>query len=460
MKLLTTILASLVTALLLGAPASAKNQDFVRMFRHLPGFEPSDVALANHGACTPEPCGSASTGPMVDPNLDEDNSPPHAPTGFPTPAGFTYFGQFVDHDVTRDENPLPATTFPIDQLNNVRNAKLDLDSVYGPGSVRDLNDNDKMRIGPDGGDLPRGSDGRALIADSRNDENMIIAQLHLAFLKFHNAMVNLGMNFEDARRATINHYQWVVTYDFLPRVLHPDYAEKVLNATSNKFFKPGNPHDPNLPIEWAVAGYRFGHSMVRLAYRMVAPTPAVPVPPNVQVFNGTEGDLTGGRPIPANRRIHWPNFVEVDGFPPINISRKIDARLSRGLFRLPVPAAIPDGPNSLASRNIIRAKRYQLPSGQAVAIILGVPVLTNEEIGINDPAFGGEAPLWVYLLAESGVLYDGAHLGPVGSLLVSEVFGGMLQLDKDGIRKTGWTPDGGTFTLVDFLRVAGVVNDD
>ena len=150
--------------------------------------------------------------------------------------------------------------------------------------------------------------------------------------------------------------------------------------------------------------------------------------------------------------------MQVDGFPlPINISRKINALLSRGLFQLPVPAAIPGGPNSLASRNIIRAKRYQLPSGQAVAGALGVPVLTNAQVGINDPAFGGEAPLWVYLLAESGVDYNGAHLGPVGSLLVSEVFGGMLQLDKDGIRKTGWTPDGGTFTLGDFLRVAGVV---
>ena len=131
MKLFTTVLASLVTALLLVGPAFARDQDFVRMFLHLPAFEPPDVALANHGACTPAPCGGASTEPMVDPNLDVDNSPRD------TPAGFTYFGQFVDHDVTRDENPLPATTFPIDQLNNVRNAKLDLDSVYGPGSVRD-----------------------------------------------------------------------------------------------------------------------------------------------------------------------------------------------------------------------------------------------------------------------------------------------------------------------------------
>ena len=148
MKLCTSILALLVTTLLLVGPAFAKDQDFVRMFPHLPAFEPPDGALANHGACTPAPCGGASTGPMVDPNLDADNSPRN------TPAGFTYFGQFVDHDVTRDENPLPATTFPIDQLNNVRNAKLDLDSVYGRGSVRDLVNPAKMRIGPDGGDLP------------------------------------------------------------------------------------------------------------------------------------------------------------------------------------------------------------------------------------------------------------------------------------------------------------------
>ena len=255
-----------LTLLLVAAssPASAANDDFVRMFPRLPAFEPPDIALANHGAFV---LSTGAAGPMVDPNLDADNSPRN------TPAGFTYFGQFVDHDVTRDENPLPATTFPIDQLDNVRNAKLDLDSVYGPGSVRDLANNDKMRIGPDDGDLPRGPDGRALIADSRNDENMIIAQIHLAFLRFHNVMVDRGMNFEEARRATINHYQWVVAHDFLPRVLHPDYADAVLTARSNKFFKPSNPHDPNLPIEWAVAGYRFGHSMVRLAYRVVAPTP-------------------------------------------------------------------------------------------------------------------------------------------------------------------------------------------
>jgi len=203
MKVLASVLATLVTALLVVGLVSAKNQDFVRMFPRLPAFEPPDAALANHGACTPAPCTRQSTGPMVDPDSVADNSPSN------TPAGFTYFGQFVDHDVTRDENPLPTTTFPIDLLNNVRNAKLDLDSVYGPGSVRDLDNNDKMRIGPDGCDvggsgtgpspcfdLPRGLDGRALIADSRNDENMIIAQIHLAFLKFHNAMVDQGMNFE------------------------------------------------------------------------------------------------------------------------------------------------------------------------------------------------------------------------------------------------------------------------
>lgn len=452
MKVSLSVLAVLVTLLVLNRPAVAKDQDFVRMFPHLPAFEPPDVALANHGACLPAPCGGASTGPMVDPNLDADNSP-HS-----TPSGFTYFGQFVDHDITRDENPLPAETFPIDQLINVRNAKLDLDSVYGPGSVRDLVTPDKMAIGPDGGDLPRDAQGRAQIADGRNDENMIIAQLHLAVLKFHNAMVDQGMGFEAARRATINHYQWVVVHDFLPRVLRPEAADAVRTATGNKFFKPSYPEDPNLPIEWAVAGYRFGHSMVRLAYRMVAPTPAVPLPPNVQVFNGTENDLTGGRPIPANRRIHWPNFVQIAGFPaPLNISRKIDGLLSRGLFQLPVPAAIPGGPNSLASRNIIRAKRYQLPSGQAVARALGLAVLTNEQIGIEDPAFAGEAPLWVYLLEESGIVENGGNLGQVGSLLVSEVFGGMLQLDQDGIRRTGWTPTGGTFTLGDFLETAGVI---
>jgi hypothetical protein len=458
MKWVSRVLPLLLAAPLLSAPASAKTQDFVRMFPHLPAYEPPDDALANLGAvCTPSPC-TSTDGPMVD-NLP-NNGPDNGNSPRNTPAGYTYFGQFVDHDVTRDEKPLPDTTVAIDQLNNVRNAKLDLDSVYGPGSVRDPNNNDKMRIdinreGVE--DLPRGLNGRALIADSRNDENMIIAQIHLAFLKFHNEMVELGMNFEQARRATINHYQWVVVHDFLPRVLHPDYAEAVLKGTSNKFFKPSNPSDPNLPIEWAVAGFRFGHSMVRSAYQILESPP--PDEPRFRtVFDGTEGDLTGGRPIPANRKIHWPNFVKIGTSDPVNISRKIDALLSRPLFQLPVPAAIPGGPNSLASRNLIRAKRYQLPSGKAVAEAIGVPVLPTAQIGITDQAFGGDAPLWFYLLKESGALpYDGAHLGPVGSMLVSEVFGGMLQIDKDGILRTGWKPNKEPFTLAEFLITAGVV---
>src|SRR5262245_26493557 len=132
-----------LTLLLMAAssPASAANEDFVRMFPHLPAFEPPDVALANHGALV---LSNGNPGPMVDTLSLTDNSP----SG--TPAAFTYFGQFVDHDVTRDENPLPDTTFPIELLDNVRNAKLDLDSVYGPGSVRDPDNPDKMLIGPDG----------------------------------------------------------------------------------------------------------------------------------------------------------------------------------------------------------------------------------------------------------------------------------------------------------------------
>ncbi len=456
MPTIRTVFAGIVVTLLaIGSPSWAAQSDFIRMFPKMAPFEPPDTALAAHGACLPESCGGGSTGPMVDPNLDADNSPRG------TPSAFTYFGQFVDHDITRDENPLPDTTFPIENLDNVRNAKLDLDSVYGPGSVRDEANPDKMRVGPDGGDLPRDANGRALIADSRNDENMIIAQMHLAVLRFHNAMVDTGKNFHQAQQHTIKHYQWVVLHDFLPRVLHPDYVPTLTEATNNKYFKPSNGHDPNLPIEWAVAAYRFGHSQVRLAYRMVAPTTAVPLPPNVQVFNGTPNDLSGGRPIPLDRRIHWPNFVQVEGFPPpINISRKIDALLSRGLFQLPVGPAIPGGPRSLASRNIIRAKRYQLPSGQDVAHELGIPQLTNAQVGIMDDAFGGEAPLWVYLLAESGVNFNGAHLGPVGSMLVSEVFGGMLQLDAEGIVRDGWTPDGGDFTLAQFLEVAGVIPEE
>jgi hypothetical protein len=199
------------------------------------------------------------------------------------------------------------------------------------------------------------------------------------------------------------------------------------------------------------------------------------------VFNNTPADLHGGRQIATDHVIFWPNFLIVDyqpgtgqvgsGQPVANISRKIDTLLSSGLFALPIPGAAPDGSAILAKRNIQRARGYGLPSGQAVAARLGIPVLTNAQISSsiprlaflnnpadpNYPAYLGEAPLWLYILAESQIVQNGKKLGPVGSRIVAEVIGGLLAADGKSYYRKGWKPTGGFFRAQDLLREAGVL---
>lgn len=215
------------------------------------------------------------------------------------PAGYTYLGQFVDHDITLDETKL-NTTGDVDPetVENIRTPGLDLDSVYGPGPGEGLpglgqifeNDGVRLRIGLtsptlatepggpiDGGfpnDVPRNpTDKRAIIGDKRNDENLAVAQTHLAFLKFHNAVVEKMAKdhphlpnealFKAARTEVVLHYQSIVLTDFLPRVVQHEVLQDVLK-NGRKFYTDDD--RGCMPVEFSAAAYRMGHSMVRPSY--------------------------------------------------------------------------------------------------------------------------------------------------------------------------------------------------
>ena len=85
----------------------------------------------------------------------------------------------------------------------------------------------KLDVNPGGTqafDLPRSSNGRALIGDPRNDENSIVSQFQGIMLRFHNRMVDINpkIGFSEVNLEVRRHYQWAVVHDFLPKIVHGD----------------------------------------------------------------------------------------------------------------------------------------------------------------------------------------------------------------------------------------------
>jgi hypothetical protein len=463
------VVLTFVSALLTVSAGAAPQQMFGRLFPELPPYHaPTDAALDALTTLGTTVGTTTTPGPMLDDGAAAGNNPDGMR------AFFTYFGQFLDHDMTLDTLPLPVDVVDPNTIVNARDQRLNLDSVYGSKRRKQnpaLYEADGKRLkvgGPDGRDLPRNSDGSAILGDPRNDENQIIAQVHVAFLRAHNKLLEQGFKFKDARQLMEWRYQWIVVHEFLPEVLDPEVYADVFGADGRRsirtrYYDPKRAAKADMPVEFSVGAYRFGHSQVRAAYRLTEGGPFI------QVFNPDPavGDLRGGRPIVPARVIFWPNFLNVEGLAPaVNVSRRIDTLLSAGLFTLPIPGAEPGGSAILAKRNIQRARQYGLPSGQAVARRLGVDELTNEEIAIaiprlaalrDDPAYKGEAPLWLYILAEAEIVHSGAKLGPVGSRIVAEVIGGLLAADKSSYVRNGWVPEGGDFRVEDLLREAGVL---
>jgi hypothetical protein len=437
------------------------------------------------------------------------------------PAAYTYFGQFVDHDITLetvsatlqqltspDLAPLPLQEIE-DNIENVRTATLDLDSVYGLpaqrrnakmiiGKVTKLNGTGKPSLRPPGkgddNDLlrePRSGDiehdRAALTGDPRNDENTIISQLHLAFLKAHNALVASGKRFKRARKLLRQHYQFIVLHDFLKRIADPEIVDDTINNGNRVYDAMANPFF--MPLEYSVAAYRFGHSMVRSDYdfNLNFNTSGEPgtFPATLQLlftFTALSGDLGEFDTLPDNWIIEWQNFVDVGQ--PFNKARLIDTKLVEPLFELrnvdgsPLPG---DGAR-LAVRNLLRGYLLRMPTGQAVARALreklsgvrDIPVLTSDEIiagaasdeqaqVLQDSGFLERTPLWYYILVEAAALGNAQHLGPVGSTIIAEVLVGLVRRSENSIlSEPDWQPSlpgetPGAFTLTDLLKFAGVL---
>jgi Animal haem peroxidase len=474
-------------------PDVSRPDSFGRMFR-LPPFAPptnavreSLLELGKAGGIMDanDDLMAGSTALIVESklNLVNRNSSSHT-------AGVTFFGQFLDHDVTFDaRSRLGFPSQPI-RSSNSRTPFFDLDSVYagGPRATPELyerTDSIKFKVESGGlfEDLPRNPTTKAaFIGDPRNDENLMIAGLHAAFLLFHNRAVDLVRSqnasisndeaFAGARRLTIWHYQWLILHEFLPLIVGQPVIDNVLTH-GRRFYDPLHDH-AFIPVEWQMA-YRFGHSMVRPSYR------ANMKGDNGQPFFGMifdplgEGsvdpaDLRGGARAPR-RFVGWQTFFDFGGVFSADArpNKLIDTKISTPLFHLPL-GAIASGmpPVSLMQRNLLRHLTWQLPSGQAIAREMGAPQLNSAdltELESISVSFVSSTPLFYYILKEAEVMENGNRLGPVGGRIVAEVFLGLLQLDSRSYLRMqpDWVPtlpaQGGTpesFRMIDFLSFAGV----
>ena len=475
-------------------PDPALTGHFGRMFRNLPPFAPPTNAVRDALMQLGSPGGimdandDLAAGPVAlitDPNLSlvNRNNPTHT-------AGVTFFGQFIDHDMTFDQRSrLGFPTQPIIS-QNARTCFFDLDSVYagGPTGNPELFDPvDPIKFLIESGgqfeDLPRDPINHvAIIGDPRNDENMMIAGLHAAFLLFHNHAVDLirsqnpgitdDQAYFQAHRLTVWHYEWMILHEFLPHVVPQSVIDDVL--TNGRHFYDPLHNEAFIPVEFQIT-YRFGHSMVRPSYR------ANLHGDNGQPFFGMIFDPAGeGSPDPVDLRggaraprrfIGWQTFFDFGGAYSADArpNKRIDTIVSTPLFRLPL-GTIFNGmpPDSLMQRNLLRCLTWSLPSGQRIAQEMGIPPLSNSELAELQSirsSFVTSTPLFYYILKEAQLREDGLRLGPMGARIVAEVFVGLLQLDPDSYLSVqpSWVPtlpthDGTpeSFRMIDFLTFAGV----
>lgn len=243
--------------------------------------------------------------------------------------------------------------------------------------------------------------------------------------------------FEAARKTLRWLYQWIVWTDFVRRigapVVHATALASIAQPDGRIIWEMGYKDDvydwkkdPFMPVEFSVAAYRFGHSMVRNAYQTNSCRPPAGFDVFFPIFdNDGRSTLRGGVPFDLVRVLQWDWFLNMQssGGPFPQRARKVDTKLANALMHLAEDPLAPGDPtrllNVLAARNLVRSVRMKLPAGEDVARLFGlVPV-----------ALAPEEPktLWYYVLKEAEV--NGGRLGTVGSIIVCATFAGLLKGD-------------------------------
>jgi Animal haem peroxidase len=382
-------------------------------------------------------------------------------------AGFTYLGQFIDHDLAFHPTMSLSRRANRAPVRNFRTAAFDLDSIYGLGPnvnshFYDPNDPRKFVVGGNNDDLPRLGN-IAVVNDPRNDENRIVSQLTVAFLKFHNRVVtDLNKSFEETQQLVRQHYQWIVWNEYLPTIAGKPSDEILGDAQRRGYFDR-----PLIPLEFSVAAFRFGHSQIRGRYdinsdvqgkgRLILP------------------DLVGHRPPGPFDHVDWSFFFHIGTENQPQPSLPIQPFISGPLLNMPrgiVGPTTSDVELSLAYRDIRRGQVLGLPEPEAVAEKLnltGTQFVPRRVIwdqvrerlkragSTYDPG-DRPVPLWLYILFEAQELAHSEHLGPMAARIVSDVFVSLMLADPQSVLSIpNWKPTLGTngsFGIADLLRMS------
>lgn len=452
--------------------------------------------LYDDGACAKDRGGKkAEKGAMEEGKLNP---------GFP--AAYAFIAQFIAHDLSFDPST-PGQVAPEDASMNARTPRFDLDVVYGgnpdqnldfyellPGNRNTYRFRFGKTTGPRQYDFPR--DGNlALIPDQRDDQHVIISQFHVAMMKLHNQQLEQVMkrhpkgtqatlsDFLEAQRLTRWHYQYAIVHDFLPRMLGERQNQAILQPELERWSQriTRMTEQPTrraaVPLEFSVAIYRIGHSVIRAAYRIngkklgqlplfpasavttvspaaagvppaigggppavdgaasaATPTAAAPASAALAVATaapsrtGAPQDLSGGRPLHKDLVVSWEYMFRTPG-------RERRVQNSR-TFRNTLPKAFSairglEKVGGLAGRDLERGWLLGLPSGQDVAHRLGI------ESDLFKP---GNDSLWYYAMRE--VPDSGLSVGPVSARILCKVFLDLLQLDPGSYlcREPNWYP--------------------
>ncbi len=421
------------------------------------------------------------------------------------PAGYTYLGQLIFHDIT--------FMSPGRKLN-FRSPALDLDSIFP--STELLAQTPPFGLGPlpvgrtssEGivlaEDLPRVREGinsgQPLIQDPRNDDFLPLAQCHLTLLKFYNAIARNPRNGAPAniRETWVKHFQHLVLHDFAPRIVGRETYETVL-ADGRRLVAPGriNPSAEWMPLEFAVACGRYGHSMIRDDYspwnKLVSTPVGVKDFMDLSFRNSSDGLADNNHGLPIKWVTNWFRLFDFAEHPlwraagePMMAGR-IGTRFTHALATLPdrirarAPNTVADSDSfNLATASLLRGREVGIASAQQAFEFcrgrgLKLRQLSTDELIVGESAavqevfrhhdeLGRHTPLWYYVLREAALLGGGNHLGPLGGRVVMETLHAAIDAgDMSILKDSDWRPHlpsvkADDFTIVDLIAFAGHPN--